>query len=162
MLLFFSILNMFFSHINDHKFYVTTTNIVYKKEANTLQITSRLFIDDIEFLLQQDSPQLKLDPDSENLLIDELIEKVLNKTFHIKVDQEWLNYSFVGREYKNDIIQCYMEVELPNTPEIISIKSTIFFNVFKNQQNIIHFKNGSDRKSFLLHSSKNMVQFCLD
>ena len=55
-----------------------------------------------------------------------------------------------------------MEIEVLSLPETISIQNTIFFNLFEDQQNIIHFKNGNIRKSFLLHHENNMVRFSLD
>ena len=47
-----------------HKFYVSTTEIELKKESKTLQITAKLFIDDLELLLQQTDKSLRLDKDS--------------------------------------------------------------------------------------------------
>lgn len=151
-----------FSNENDHKFYVTTTNIVFKDEKKSLQITCQLFIDDIELLLKQNKPELRLYPDSDEKKIDSLLEETFKKVFRIRVDQEWINYKFIGREYKSDILQCYMEIKILKPLKIMSIQNTIFFNLFEDQQNILHFKNGTKRKSFLLHSSKNMVSFSVD
>ena len=39
-------------NLDFHKFYVSTTDIVYKSEKKSIQITTQLFIDDIERLLQ--------------------------------------------------------------------------------------------------------------
>ena len=36
-----------------HKFYVSVTNIQYSEEDNSLQITSRIFIDDLENVLEE-------------------------------------------------------------------------------------------------------------
>ena len=151
-----------FSNENDHKFYVTTTNIVFKDEKKSFQITCQLFIEDIELLFKQNSPEIRLYPDSDAKKIDSLLEETFKKVFRIRVDQEWINYKFIGREYKSDILQCYMEIKILKPPKIMSIQNTIFFNLFEDQQNILHFKNRTKRKSFLLHSSKNMVSFSID
>ena len=37
----------------------------------------------------------------------------------------------------------------------------MFFNLFKEQQNIIHFKNQEKRESFLLHNESDTVVFYL-
>ena len=91
-----------------------------------------------------------------------LLEETFKKVFRIKLNQDWIKHKFIGREYKSDILQCYMEIEILELPKIMSIQNTIFFNLFEDQQNILHFKNGTKRKSFLLHSSKNMVSFKVD
>ena len=67
----------------------------------------------------------------------------------------------MGREYKNDIIQCYIEVTIPNNSKKIILRNRMFFNLFKEQQNIIHFKNQEKRESFLLHNESDTVVFYL-
>ena len=42
-----------------HKFYVSTTEIEFKEDSKSLQITSQLFIDDIELQLRSNQNDLK-------------------------------------------------------------------------------------------------------
>ena len=144
-----------------HKFYVSTTTIEYKKEKSTFQITSQLFIDDVETLLREYKNDIKLDPDSNNKKIDELLEIVLKQAFQIKIDKKRVDLIYIGREYKNDILQCYLEVIVPELSEKVTLQNRIFFNIFKNQQNIIHFKNKDIRKSVLLDFEEDNVTFSL-
>ena len=140
-----------------HKFYVSTTEIELKKESKTLQITAKLFIDDLELLLQQTDKSLRLDKDSNVKLIDSLLKNELKKGFKISTKNNFLEYTFLGKEYKNDITFCYLELKLENIPELLNIQNTLFFNIFEKQQNIIHFKSSRIRESFLLHSNKHSV-----
>ena len=87
-----------------HKFYISTTTIEYKEEFGTLQITSQLFIDDIEALLRKYEAELRLAPDSDAQRIDKLFELELKRYFRIKFDQEWVDFTCLGREYKNEIL----------------------------------------------------------
>ena len=144
-----------------HKFYVSTTTIEYKKEKSTFQITSQLFIDDVETLLREYKNDIKLAPDSNNKKIDELLEIALRQAFQIKIDKKRVDLIYIGREYKNDILQCYLEVIVPELSEKVTLQNRIFFNIFKNQQNIIHFKNKDIRKSVLLDFEEDNVTFSL-
>ena len=144
-----------------HKFYVSTTTIEYKKEKSTFQITSQLFIDDVETLLREYKNDIKLAADSNNKKIDELLEIVLKQAFQIKIDKKRVDLIYIGREYKNDILQCYLEVIVPELSEKVTLQNRIFFNIFKNQQNIIHFKNKDIRKSVLLDFEEDNVTFSL-
>tara|TARA_Y100000768_G_C23906347_1_gene647725 strand:+ start:326 stop:826 length:501 start_codon:yes stop_codon:yes gene_type:complete len=144
-----------------HKFYVSTTTIEYKKEKSTFQITSQLFIDDVETLLREYKNDIKLAPDSNNKKIDELLEIALKQAFQIKIDKKRVDLIYIGREYKNDILQCYLEVIVPELSEKVTLQNRIFFNIFKNQQNIIHFKNKDIRKSVLLDFEEDNVTFSL-
>ncbi len=63
MLFFYVLLNIFqlsFTDFETHKFYLSTTEIEYKKEFKTFQIMTQLFIDDLELLLQQQQKSLHL------------------------------------------------------------------------------------------------------
>ena len=146
---------------NDHKFYVSTTSIVYKENRKTFEITSQMFIDDMESLLRISKKDIKMLPDSNIELIDELIETSLRKYFKIEINKEIVDFDFVGREYKNDIIQCYIEVMIPDNSKEFTIRNRLFFNLFKEQQNIIHFKNQEKRESVLLHNESDSAIFYL-
>ena len=130
----------------------------YKAEKKSLQITAQLFIDDVELLLQQKDSSIRLDPDSNSDAIDRLIEVEFNDAFQIHVDQKLVNYDFIGREYKNDVIQCYLEMELLNPIQSLKVSNKMLFNLFDDQQNIIHFKNKTIRKSFLLRSDNDTAE----
>ena len=146
---------------NDHKFYVSTTSIVYKEQRKTIEITSQTFIDDMEALLRLNDNDIKMSPDSNIKLIDKLIESSLKKYFQIKINKKIIDFDFVGREYKNDIIQCYIEVVVPDNSKEFTIRNRLFFNLFNEQQNIVHFKNREKRESVLLHYESDTAIFYL-
>jgi hypothetical protein len=143
---------------NEHKFYVTTTNIQYKSEINTIQIISQLFIEDAELLLQQTNQNIRLDPDSKVQFIDSILEINLKKNLQFYFKDSLLTYSFLGKEYKNDVVLCYLELSQLKPLEKIRVRNTIFFNLFNDQKNIIHFKFKGIRKSFLLENKKPEVE----
>ena len=58
--LFFLLLtNLIIETKNDHKFYVSTTSIVYKEQRQTFEITSQMFIDDMETQLRLYNKDIK-------------------------------------------------------------------------------------------------------
>ena len=161
MLFFYVLLNIFqlsFTDFASHKFYLSTTEIEYKKELKTFQIITQLFIDDLELLLQQQEKSFRLFPDSDAKLSDSLLMFNLKKDFQLIINGEPQKISYLGKEYKNDIVVCYLELYLDEIPSTIEIKNSMFFDLFDSQQNIIHYRNKTSRKSFLLHSkSPNLV-----
>ena len=152
------LLNIILTLSNEHKFHVTTTNIQYKSEINTLQIITQLFIEDAELLLQQTNKNIRLDPDSKGQFIDSILEFNLKKNLQIYFKDSLLAYDFLGKEYKNDLLLCYLEISQLNRLKKIRLKNTIFFNLFKDQKNIIHFKSQDIRKSYLLENKKPEVE----
>ena len=145
----------------EHKFYVSTTTIEFKEEKNVIQITCQLFIDDVEKSLNRYQEGIKLAPDSNKQGIDKLLKKSLKKSILISIDGKTTDLIYIGREYKNDILQCYLEANAPASSQNLSIENRTFFDLFEDQQNIIHYKNKSIRKSFLLYSENDSATFSL-
>ncbi len=139
-----------------HKFYVSVTNINYVEEDQALQITSRLFVDDLEELLKEryDIEGL-LGTDKETAIADKYIEKYLNTKFLLYLDDEKVSYNFLGKKYDNDVVICYLEVEnvLLDTIKTIEVQNEILTDLFDEQKNLVHIKYEGKKKSFVLIKS---------
>jgi len=144
-----------------HKFYVSTTEIEFKEDSKSLQITSQLFIDDIELQLRSNQNDLKLAPDSNAVLVDSLLRNYFENALQFSAQGKEFNFTFLGKEYKNDVVQCYLELQFEEVPVQIELKNTLLLNLFEEQQNIVHFKFQGQRKSFLLHQKKPSVSLSL-
>ena len=70
-----------------------------------------------------------------------LLEETFKKVFRIKLNQDWIKHKFIGREYKSDILQCYMEIEILELPKIMRIQElNIYF--WEKLMKILHPKSG--------------------
>ena len=140
-----------------HKFYVTVTQIEYIKEKQSLQIISRIFIDDFEALIRQRYDEdITLDASKEETQIDFYIEKYLKEKIQIKINDSIRNLVFIGKEYEDDIIYCYLEIENVTAIKSFEITNQILFDLFDEQQNIVKTKINSKNKSFILISQNDM------
>ena len=146
---------------NTHKFYVSTTTIELKSETKTIEIISQVFTDDLESVLKLKDQELALDPDSDQERINVLIAKYFKQNLQFSSKGELLDYVFLGKEYKNEIAKCYIELQLAEVPETIELYNGLFLSLFNDQQNIIHFKNADQRKSYLLHQKKPRISLSM-
>lgn len=151
----------FFLEEIDHKFYVSTTTIEYNPKATSLQISAQVFTEDLETALREKNPQFSLDPDSNPALINQNIADYFKEKLQFFVEGTELDYDFLGKEYVNDITKCYLELHFKKTPEKIELFNRLFFTLFEEQQNIVHFKNSTQRKSYLLHQKEPTVTLSL-
>lgn len=136
-----------------HKFYLSVTNITYSEKDDALQITSRVFIDDLEDLLKERYDiNGNLATDIESELVDEYLEKYLRAKFVIEINDEIKPFDFVGRKYDADVIIFYLEVPKVDFPSITSIQvqNKVLTDLYDEQQNIVHFKINGKKKSFVL------------
>ncbi|WP_339715665.1 DUF6702 family protein [uncultured Kriegella sp.] len=141
-----------------HKFYISVTNVGYSETDDALQITTRIFIDDFEDLLQKRYGfKAKLDTDKELELTDEYIEKYLSTKFVVTINGEVKKFDFLGKEYEDDIMICYLEITNIDFPSIktIALTNEILMDLFDDQKNLVHFKIKGKKTSFVLIKENN-------
>ena len=149
--------------VSFHNFYVSTTSIRFVPDEKSLQITTQVFLDDFESVLQQNGHEkTKLIPEVSQEEIDILVEDYLRKNITFKAKEKTIDFEFLGKVYKNDVLIAYMELKMDSIQSSLSIKNTIFFDYLPDQKNIIHFKFASKRKSFLAVSSKYIFEIQKD
>ncbi|MDH7445043.1 DUF6702 family protein [Aquimarina sp. 2201CG14-23] len=145
-----------------HKFYVSVTQIEYNQEQKSLQIISRIFIDDVEEVLRKRYDEnIELVSKTEEAKIDQYLSTYLSQKLTINVNGEEVHFNFIGKEYDNDLVLCYLEVENVLSLETISVSNQALMDFFEEQQNIIHVKKGKKRKSLILEKEKDkgMLKF---
>ena len=141
-----------------HKFYVSVTNIQYSEEDNSLQITSRIFIDDLENVLEERyGVTMNLATEKESEETNFYIEKYMRSKLVLKADGKERAFVFLGKKYDNDLIICYMEIEDIDLPQrkTIEVENDILTDMFEEQQNIVHFRINGKKKSFVLVKGNN-------
>lgn len=83
------VLFLMVSFATAHKFYVSVTNINYSEDDAAFQITSRIFIDDLDKLLKERyGIEAKLATPNESKVADEYIEKYFRTKFLVELDGE--------------------------------------------------------------------------
>jgi hypothetical protein len=90
-----------------------------------------------------------------------LIANYFKQNLQFSSKGELLDYVFLGKEYKNDIAKCYIELQLAEVPDTIELYNGLFLSLFNDQQNIIHFKNADQRNSYLLHQKKPRISLSM-
>jgi len=145
-----------------HKYYLSVTNIEYVSDKQSVQIISRIFIDDLELVLRQRYDEnITLGTSKNEELIDAYIQKYLDHKIQIKINDTLVESIFIGKEYDNDVILCYLEIENVTSIKSFEITSQVLFDLFEKQQNIVKLKINSKNKSFVLiqENDKAMLNF---
>lgn len=139
------------SAVPTHKFYVSITKIEYVKEKNSLQIITKIFIDDIEVALRERFGQdISLATSKETETADNDLKQYILQTLKIKVNGKNTQLRYLGKEYETDMVVAYLEVEPITSLKTIAIENKILMEMFPEQQNIIHLKTANNRKSLIL------------
>lgn len=158
----FVIAPLFVSNNVKHEYYVSVTKIEYAEEQHSLQIISQIFIDDFEELLKtRYDEDIKLAPDSDSKMIDNYMKRYLSDKLEIKVNGNPVEFNFIGKEYKDDITYCYLEIENVSNIKSMEVVNRVLFDKFSDQQNIVRLKLLGKNRSFLLipDNDKCMLNF---
>lgn len=148
---FFLLVIPLMSYTTLHKYYVSVTEIEHVKEKKVVQIISRVFIDDFEKVLKErydNTITLAVDDEKEN--VGFFTEKYLKEKFKLEINGQIVEFDFLGKEYEDDIMLCYLEIKNITDISQIQVVNQILFDVFPDQQNIVRFKINSTNKSILL------------
>ena len=141
-----------------HKFYLSVTSVEYSDRYRAIQLTTRIFIDDFDkVLLERYGIKGNLATKEESAMADTYIEKYLKEKFIVEINGKQVDYDFLGKVYDNDIMICYVEVpeiSLESTSSI-SLRNEVLMDIFQEQKNVVHFRLGNQKKSFVLIRENN-------
>ena len=146
-----------------HEYYVSVTKVEHIKAQNSIQIISQIFIDDFEKVIRERYDEnITLAIENESDQVDVYMRKYLKAKLNIKVNTADLEFNFLGKEYKDDIVYCYLEIENISDIKTIEIKNEILFDVFADQQNILRTKINGKNKSFILVPNNDIAVLNFD
>ncbi len=134
-----------------HDFHLSKTDIHYKSDQQSLQITIHSFIDDIELALQEYSDDdMKLFQASESLQADSILQVYFQDHFTIHIDGEPIAYEYLGREESDDIMGIYTYLEILGVTDLESFvfSNTILLDTYDDQKNITVVKADNKPKAF--------------
>ena len=141
-----------------HKFYVSVTHVNYVEKQDAFQITTRIFIDDLEaLLLERYGIQAGLATPEESSVADDYIEKYLKTKMLFRFNGELQKYDFLGKRYDNDVIICYLEITQVNLSGLqsLEVQNEILTDLFEEQQNLVHLNISGKKKRFVLFKESN-------
>ena len=150
------LLSLTTSHEEVHEFHLSKTTINYDTEESAIQISTRIFIDDLELDLKSlgfDSLQIctrKEKPSAEQRIQDYLREKLV-----VTVDGQTLDLTFLGKEQSDDLaaVWCYLEAYDVSIFDQISVSNTILTSQFDDQKNITMVEVDKERVAHILFTT---------
>jgi len=147
-----------------HPFHVSVTDIVHNEESQSLQVSQRIFIDDLEQALKQFHKLEYVDtynPDNIDWL-DSLIGSYLTDKVYIRVNNKDLKFNYLGSEVEGDARWCYYEVQGIESVSEAEVTNITLMEMFNDQQNIVHFKAKGELKSYKLDKDEKYTTFTFD
>lgn len=149
------ILFSFLSAFTLHKFYVGVFQIDYFKEKKAVQITARLFIDDLEKVLyKKHNKHIYITTKDEIAEANTLIANYLSEKLKIKINNKSQSLQFLTKEQEDNIVICYLKIPFKDNIKDLEITNTVLSDIFKEQQNLVHLNLNSNKKTLLFTNTE--------
>lgn len=134
-----------------HEFYVSLTELRYNANSSRLEVSMRIFPDDLDrALFEMYGLETHLATRMEPEVADSLVSNYLRLHFRVEVDGEPVTFSYLGKEPESNALWCYMESVPLSSPHSMKIRNTILMDEFEEQVNIIQAYSGDWNKGLLL------------
>ena len=128
------------SSFSIHKFYVSLYQVDYAREKKMLQITSRIFIDDLNNAIDKKyGKKIQLGSENETDADLLLFKKYFSEKFTIKVNGQLKPVQFLSKEMEGDVLICYFKIKDIYKIESLEIYNAVITEGNSEQQNIMHF-----------------------
>jgi hypothetical protein len=134
-----------------HRFYVAIYQINFVPQKKMVQITTRIFIDDLnEALKNKYHKKTFIGTEKETPEDLVLMKKYLFEKFKLTVNGQPKSMNYLSNELENNVVICYLNIkEIPKV-KTLEIENSILTEVYSEQQNIVQFNNNGKKQSLLL------------
>jgi len=139
-----------------HKYYMSMAHVKYVPAQESIQITLRIFIDDLQLEINKtNQTNIELATDREPKKIDSIYESYLTQNFQVEINEKTLNHIYIGQEYKDDMAVFYLEILNVKNIEKLKIENNILYHSFPEQENIVKLNINDKNKSFILTKNQS-------
>lgn len=146
-----------------HPIHISVTEINFSAKDKALQITTRIFIDDLELSIQAKRKDENLDimNPKNGLTTDQMVEDYIIEHFQVKVDGKLRPITYLGHEKEDLAIICYIEVENFKKAKTIEVMNNVIMETHDDQSNLVHITyNGPVKSARLIKDNpKNIFTF---
>jgi hypothetical protein len=125
-----------------HKFYVSITQIDVNVQSHHLEISARIFSDDLEAsILAVTGEALRLGSGREHPKTDSLLFEYVLPRLAFAQKGKLLEYAMIGKEVEADVTWIYLESrEGISTEEPLTIRNELLLDLFPDQKNLVNVK----------------------
>ncbi len=147
-----------------HPMHISVSEINYSEKDKALQITSRIFIDDLEQSIRnkRKEPELDILQPKNGLTTDQLVGEYLKDHFKIKLDGKTQKMKLLGHEAEDAALVCYIEIENVKKFKTMEVFNDVIIETHNDQSNLVHVTYKGPIKSARLMREKTVEIFTFE
>jgi len=135
-----------------HPIHLSITEVEYNEKSKALQMTMRIFVDDLELSIRNkiNDEELDLLEPGKGRTTDELVKAYLAEVVKVKVDKKLVKTNYIGSEIEGPAMICYVEIENIKKFTTIEVTNKIILETHDDQSNLVNFNYKGKVKSLRL------------
>ncbi len=139
-----------------HPIHISVTEFNYSEKDKALQITSRVFIDDLELAVRESKKNEDLDitKPKGGVTTEQLVKEYITSHLKVKIDGKPQQLKFLGMETEDIAFICYIEIENVKKVKTLEVFNDTITEVHEDQSNLVHVTYKSPIKSARLMRDK--------
>lgn len=132
-----------------HPFHVGVVEINHNAAEATLEVQCKLFTDDFEAVLSKVyKRKADLIATSLHSSMDSVVQHYLKTHLSLQVNEKPVSLTYLGFEQEREAVYVYLEVEkAPSMIEKAAVGTSLLYELYDDQVNLIHFSTRNMRKS---------------
>jgi len=142
-----------------HPFHISVCDIEHNPDTKSLEISQRIFMDDLEIGLKNFHKIEYVDAfkPEDPAELDRLINEYLQSNIEFIIDGVKTPFTFLGSEMEGDARWCYFEAKNVASVKSVQITNTVLIKSYEDQENIVHFKANDKLKSYRLNKDEKQT-----
>lgn len=143
-----------------HPYYMSVTELDYKPAEKEIQISSRIFIDDLEYALAEEfKTKVEILKAADKTRNEGLLNLFFQKHLKISVEGKPVAFELIGFDREEEAIWTYLVIKNVKQFKKATVFTDLLYGFRQDQINIIHFKNNQDRLSHRFTFPDNQFTF---
>jgi len=144
-----------------HPFFVSMTDMNYNAKDKELEVSVRIFTDDLENSIRKYHPGIKVDvihPANQQQM-NQFVNEYIQKHLQLNINGSPVQMAFAGYEQQSESIWSYFEVKNVGTIKKLDVTNNILHDYNTNQINMLHVMVGSNEQNYKLDYPDKSTSF---
>jgi hypothetical protein len=138
------------SAVSKHDFHTSLTEINYNSKTGSLELSVRVFTDDLELTLTNLNKGKLVKIEDPDAVVDPLIEQYIRKNLALVSPEKEVKFGkFYGKEKEADATWLYLEVFDCKQIRNFTIYNNIMQEMFSDQTNLVNITVGNQKKTIV-------------
>lgn len=137
-----------------HRFYVAIYQIDFVPQKKRLEITTRIFMDDLnDAVTKAYKKSTNIGSAKETPEDIALLKKYLTEHFKLTINGKPKAFNYLSSEVESNVVICYLSIKEITKVNSLQVENSILIEVHNEQQNIVQYNNNGKKQNLLLSSA---------